>query len=96
MKVSVIIILLLGIVLTSCSSKSVHIDEIKELNRQELKKCSYLNSIDTEVQKGNEKSTEMQLKIKVHKLDGDAYFIDESVQNGATLKVSASAYKCKN
>ena len=95
MQVSAALFLFMGIILTSCSSRPVDLSEIKEIKRSNIKKCSYIDATTVQTDLGDEKLVLKDLKLNILKLKGDSYIIDESVQNGSNIKVSASVYTCK-
>jgi hypothetical protein len=95
MQIAKFLIISIGIILSGCASKAMDLNQIKELKREGLKKCEFLNSASAQTESGDEKLVLRELKIKVQEMKGSGYYIEDTVQNGANIKIAVSVYKCK-
>lgn len=92
-RINVLIgILLLSV--TACSSHKSTIGDLKELRKGEDKKCDYVKKITIESELGDERAAVHEFKKKVLDNSADSYSLDEIVNNGKNTKVIGNAFTC--
>jgi hypothetical protein len=90
------IVLILLSFLISCAGPSRNdINTIRIVDKKDLEKCQAIDAVEGVNDKGLESLAIEQAKEKAFKLDANSIFIQDSVANGASIKITGTAYFCK-